>query len=110
MHDNYSTLFSFRSLLLTTLFITTVHDFKASSTKNVDELIDLNGHINIKFMFIPKGPTCGNTSSLEPVLFEKLQKLEYHIQYLGLPSFPNLLQQNLHYKFCFNMHGILKST
>ena len=67
MHDNYSTLFSFRYLVLAILFITMVHGFKASSTKTVNELLDLNGHINTNTMFKPEGLTHENNSALEPV-------------------------------------------
>ena len=49
-----------------------MHGLKALSTMNYDDLCDLNGHINAKLMFKPKGLTHENMSSLEPVLFEKL--------------------------------------
>ena len=54
------------------LVITMVHGFKASRTKNVNELLDLNGHINTNRMFKPEGPIHENNSSLEPVLFQEV--------------------------------------
>ena len=69
-------IFPFTSLVLTILFATMVNDFKAPSTKNVDDLLDLNGHINTKLIFTPKGPTCENTTSLTPVLFQKLHNIK----------------------------------
>ena len=62
----------FRCLLLTILFITMVHGFKASSTKNVTKLLDLNAHINTNPMFKPAGPMHMKNLALEPELFEKL--------------------------------------
>ena len=59
-------------VVLTTLFVTMVHGFKTSSTKNVTEPLDLNGHFNMNLIFKPKGPMCINNSALEPVLYEKL--------------------------------------
>ena len=88
MHDNYSTLFSFRSLIQTILFFTMVHGFKASSTKNV-ELLDLSSHINTKLIFKPEGPTHENTSSLEPVLFEKLHNIKLSCSVLRISTFFN---------------------
>ena len=61
-----------------------VHGFKDLFTKNVNDLLDLNGHINTKLGFKPKDLTCENTSSLEPVLFESCITLYCHIQCLGL--------------------------
>ena len=53
-----------------------VHGFKASSTMNVTEPLDINGHISINPMFKPKGPMYMNNSALEPVLFEKLHDIK----------------------------------
>ena len=53
-----------------------VHGFKASSTKNDTELLDINGHINTNPMYKPKGAMCINNSALEPVLFEKLHNIK----------------------------------
>ena len=52
-----------------------LHGFKASSTMNVTEPLDLNGHINTNLMFKPKGSTCMYNFALEPVLFEKLHDI-----------------------------------
>ena len=77
MHDKCSALFIFifTCLVLTLLFITMAHDFKASSTMNVTEHLDLNGHINMNPMFKPKGSMLMKNSALEPVLFEKLHNI-----------------------------------
>ena len=53
-----------------------LHGFKASSTKDVTELLDLNGHINTNFMFKPKDLKHMNNSALESVLFEKLHNIK----------------------------------
>ena len=43
---------------------------------NISELPDLNGHINMKLMSKPEGPTHMNNYALEPVLFEKLHNIK----------------------------------
>ena len=44
----------------------------------------------------PKKTSCMNYSALEPVLFEKLQKISCHIQCSELPPSPKSCQQKLH--------------
>ena len=44
-----------------------VHNFNASFTKNVTELLNLNGHINMSSMFKLQDPMHVNNSTLEPV-------------------------------------------
>ena len=55
---------------------TLVQGFKAPSTLNVSELLDLNDHIKTKLMSKPEGRTCMNNSALEPVLFKKLHNIK----------------------------------
>ena len=94
MHNNYSTLFSFRSLFLTILFITMVHGFKAPSTKNVDELLDLNGHINTKSMLNPKVPHVRTLLYWNQYCLRICITLNYHVQCLGLLPLPVCLHKN----------------
>ena len=58
-----------------------VHGFKASSTMNVTELVDLYSHINMNPKFKPKSLMYMKNSALEPVLMEKLLniKLSYSV-------------------------------
>ena len=67
--------------------MTIVHSFKAFSTKNVNEHLDLNGHINTNTMFKPEGPICENNSSLEPVLFENLYNIPLSHSLFRLTTF-----------------------
>ena len=64
-----------------------VHGTKAPSTKNVNELLDLNGHINTNTMFKPTGLTHENKSSLEPVLFEKLHNIKLSCSVFWIATF-----------------------
>ena len=64
-----------------------VHSFKAPSTKKVNDFLDLNNHINNKLMLKLKGPTHENTSSLEPVLFEKLHNIKLSCSMFRVTTF-----------------------
>ena len=79
--------FSFRSLIMTILFITMVHGFKSPGTKNVDDCLYLNGYINTKLMFKPKSHTHENTTLLEPILFEKLNNIKLLYSVFRIPTF-----------------------
>ena len=48
---------------------------------NITELLDLNGHINMKPMIEPEGPTHMKNSVLEPVLFEELHNTKLSHSY-----------------------------
>ena len=43
---------------------------------NISKFLDLNGHINAKPRYKPKNQSCMNYSSLQPVLFEKLNNIK----------------------------------
>ena len=85
-----------------------VHGFKASSTMNVTELFDLNGHINMNPIFKLKDPMHMDNSALEPVLFEKLHniKLSHSVfrvtTFLQFASTKAALQFLLQYKHDFH--------
>ena len=50
--------------------------FKSPSNMNISELLDLNGHNKANQMSKSENQSCMNYSSLEPVLFEKLQNIK----------------------------------
>ena len=82
----------FRSVALIILAITLVHNFKPPSNINVNNTCNINSHINKKLT----SKFHINYSSMEPVLFEKLQKLNYHTLFSELPPFSNLILPKLH--------------
>ena len=78
-----------------------VQGFKDSSTMNITELPDLNGHINTSPMFKPKGPTDMNISVLEPVLFEKkLHNITLSHSVFRVTTFFQFASTNLTIKLC----------
>ena len=59
-----------------------VQGSKASSTMDITELLDLNGHINMNLMFKPEGPTPKRDSALEPVLLQYMNDFEENLTIL----------------------------
>ena len=66
----------FRYLVLAILSITLVQGFRSASNMNISNLLDLNGHIKAKQMSKSQSQSHMNYSSLEPVLFEKLNNIK----------------------------------
>ena len=64
-----------------------VHGFKASSTMNVTERLDLNGHINMSPMSKPEGPMHMKNSALEQVLFEILHNIKLLCSVFSITTF-----------------------
>ena len=65
-------LYLFRSLALTIVMITLVHNVELPSSKNISDSIHINGHITAELT-----PTFHmNYSSMELVLFEKLHNIK----------------------------------
>ena len=82
-------LYFFRYVVLAIhiLSIILVQDFKALSTINITELLDLNGHIKMNPLSGPEGSTHINNSLLEPVLFEKLHNIKLSHSVLSVTTF-----------------------
>ena len=87
-----------------------VHGFKVSGTKNVPELLYLNGHINTNLMFKPQDPMYINNSAMEPVLFETPHNIKLFFSVFRVTTFFQVSSTKTALQISFNTCKILKIT